>query len=67
MTNVRYWFNELKHGRTSVFDEECPGRPIEMTSEHMDNKTDDIVLTYRINPLRMNVAAQATSHFYSLE
>ena len=27
MTTVKYWFNEFKRGRTSVFDEERPGRP----------------------------------------
>ena len=35
MTTIRYWFNEHKRGRTSVFDEERPGRPIELTTENM--------------------------------
>lgn len=45
MTTIRYWFNEFKRGRTSVFDEERPGRPIEVTTEDMVNKIHDIVLT----------------------
>ena len=32
MTTIRYWFNEFKRGRTSVFDEERPGRSIEVTT-----------------------------------
>ena len=29
MTTIKYWFNEFKRGRTWVFDEERPGRPID--------------------------------------
>ncbi|GAB1864078.1 Mos1 transposase HTH domain-containing protein [Camponotus japonicus] len=47
MTTIRYWFNEFKHGRTFVFDEECPGRPIEVTTKDMVNKIHDIVLADR--------------------
>lgn len=47
MTTIRYWFNEFKRGRTSVFDEERPGRPIEVTTEDMVNKIHDIVLADR--------------------
>ena len=42
MTTIRYWFNEFKRGRTSVFDE-VPVRPIEVTME-MVKKIHDIVL-----------------------
>ena len=35
MTTISYWFNDLKRGRTSVFDEEHPGCPNEVTTEDM--------------------------------
>ncbi|GJQ68431.1 hypothetical protein Trydic_g17017 [Trypoxylus dichotomus] len=38
MTTIRYWFNKLKLGRTSVIAEERSGRLI-------DDKVHDIVLT----------------------
>lgn len=47
MTTIRYWFNEFKRGRTSVFDEERLGRPIVVTTEDMVNKILDIVLADR--------------------
>ena len=47
MTTIRYWFNEFKRGRTSVFDEERPGRPIEVSTEDMVNKIHDVVLADR--------------------
>ena len=46
-TTIRYCFNEFKLGRTSVFDEERPGRPIKVTTEDMINKIHDIVLADR--------------------
>lgn len=42
-----HWFNDLKRGRTYIFDEEHPGRPIEMTTEDMVNKIYDIMLADR--------------------
>jgi len=42
ITTIRYWYNKFK--RTSIFDEERPGRPIEVTMENMVNKIHDIVL-----------------------
>lgn len=47
MTTIRYWFNEFKRGRTSIFDEDRPGRPIEVTTEDMVDKIHDIVLADR--------------------
>jgi len=47
MTTIRYWFNEFKRGRTSVFDEERLGCPIEVTTKDMVNKIHDIVLADR--------------------
>ncbi|XP_063909864.1 histone-lysine N-methyltransferase SETMAR-like [Zophobas morio] len=47
ITTIRYWFNEFKRGRTSVLDEERPGRPIKVTTEEMVNKIHDIVLADR--------------------
>ena len=37
ITTIRYWFNEFKRGRTSVFDEEPASRPIEVTTEDNNN------------------------------
>ena len=47
MTTIRYWFNEFKRGRISVFDEKRPGRRIELTTEDMVKKIHDIVLADR--------------------
>ena len=47
MATIRYWFNEFKRGRTFVFDEERPDRPIEVTTEDMVKKIHDIVLADR--------------------
>jgi len=47
ITTIRYWYNEFKRGRTSIFDEERPDRPIEVTTEDMVNKIYDIVLAFR--------------------
>jgi len=44
LTTIGYWVNEFKRGRTSVFDEERPGRPIEVSTEDMVNKIHDVVL-----------------------
>lgn len=52
MTTIRYRLNEFKRGRTSVFDEEHPGRPIEVTTVDMVNKIHDIVLADRLVKLR---------------
>ena len=47
ITTIRYWFNVFKRGRTSVFEEERPGRPIELTTEDMVKKIHYIVLADR--------------------
>ena len=47
MTTIRYWFNEFKRGRTSVFDEERAAHPIEATTGDMVKKIHDIVLADR--------------------
>lgn len=39
-----YWFNECKSGQTIVFDEEHPGRQIEVIMKDMVNKIHDVVL-----------------------
>ncbi|KAG5321989.1 SETMR methyltransferase, partial [Acromyrmex heyeri] len=44
MTTVRYWFNEFKHGRSSVFDEERPGRLADVVTEEIVEKVHDIIL-----------------------
>ncbi|KAG5330265.1 MOS1T transposase, partial [Acromyrmex heyeri] len=47
MTTVRYWFNEFKRGRSSVFDEERPGRPADMVTEEIVEKVHDMILADR--------------------
>lgn len=47
LTTIGYWFNEFKCGQISVFVEERPGRPIEITREDITNKIYDIVLADR--------------------
>ena len=47
MTTIRYWFNKFKRGRTTVFDEERPGPPTEVTTADMVKKIQDIVLADR--------------------
>ena len=39
MTTIRYWLNEFKCGRTSVFDEERPGHPIKVSTKDMVKKS----------------------------
>lgn len=34
-----YWLNEFNRRRTSVFDEECSGCPIEVATRNMVNKS----------------------------
>lgn len=57
MTTVRYWYNEFKRGRTTVFDEDRPGRPIEVTTDDMVKKIENIVLADRRIKLREIVDA----------
>ncbi|KAG5322721.1 MOS1T transposase, partial [Pseudoatta argentina] len=47
MTTVRYWFNEFKRGRSSVFDEERPGRPADVVTEEIVEKDHDMILADR--------------------
>ena len=32
LTTIRHWFREFKRGRTSILDEERPGRPNDQQS-----------------------------------
>lgn len=57
MTTIRYWFNEFKRGRTTVFDEDRSGRPIEVTTDDMVKKIENIVLADRRIKLREIVDA----------
>ncbi|KAG5346128.1 SETMR methyltransferase, partial [Acromyrmex charruanus] len=47
MTTVRYWFNEFKHGCSSVFDKERPGRPADVVIEEIVEKVHDMILADR--------------------
>ena len=48
MTTVRYWFNDFKRGRSSVFDEERPGCPADVVTGEIVKKVDhDMILADR--------------------
>ncbi|KAG5327768.1 SETMR methyltransferase, partial [Pseudoatta argentina] len=47
MTTVRYWFNEFKRGRSSVFDEERSGCPADVVTEEIIEKDHDMILADR--------------------
>ncbi|KYN10214.1 Histone-lysine N-methyltransferase SETMAR [Trachymyrmex cornetzi] len=47
MTTVRYWFNKFKRGRSSVFNEERPGRPTDVITEEIVEKVHDMILADR--------------------
>jgi len=47
MATVKNWFNEFQSGRTSVFDEPCPGAPKTATTEDNVTKIHDLVLADR--------------------
>lgn len=52
MTTVRFWFNEFKRGRTSVFDEDRPGRPADVVTEDIVKKVRKIILADRRTKVR---------------
>ena len=52
MTIVRYWFSEFKGGRTSVFDEERPGRPADVITAKFVKKVYDMILADRRTKVR---------------
>jgi len=47
MAKIQNWFNEFQRGRTSVFDEPCPGAPKTATTEDNVTKIRDLVLADR--------------------
>lgn len=62
MTTVRYWFNEFKRGRTSVFDEERPGRPADVVTEEIIEKVHDIILADHRTKVREVAKAVGVSY-----
>lgn len=62
MTTVRYWFNEFKRGRTSVFDEERPGRPADVVTEEIVEKVHDMILADRRTKVREVAEAVGVSY-----
>ena len=52
MTTMRYWFNEFKRARTSVFDEKCPGRPADVVTVEIVKKVHDMFLADRRTKMR---------------
>ncbi|XP_035212046.1 uncharacterized protein LOC118186127 [Stegodyphus dumicola] len=47
MATVKNWFNKFQRGRTSVFDEPCPGASKTATTEDNVTKAHDLVLADR--------------------
>ena len=47
LQSIKYWTAEFKRGRTSIYDEERPGRPIEVTTPEMIEKIHDILMNDR--------------------
>ncbi|KAG5329352.1 SETMR methyltransferase, partial [Acromyrmex charruanus] len=62
MTTVRYWFNEFKRGRSSVFDEESPGRPADVVTEEIVEKVHDMIFADRRT--KMHEVAEAVGVSY---
>ncbi|KYQ48235.1 hypothetical protein ALC60_12717 [Trachymyrmex zeteki] len=62
MTIVRYWFNEFKRGRSSVFDEERPGRPADVVTEEIVEKVHDMILADRRTKVREVAEAIGVSY-----
>lgn len=47
LSTIKYWTAEFKRGRTSIFDDERPGRPKEVTTPEMVNKIHGMVIDDR--------------------
>lgn len=62
MSTVRYWFNEFKRGRTSVFDEDRPGRPADVVTEEVVQKVKNIMVTDRRTKVRELAEAVGVSY-----
>ena len=63
ITTVRYWFNEFKRGRSSVFDKECPGRPADVITEEIVDKVHDMILADRT---KVHEVAEAVGVSYGM-
>ena len=59
---MRYWFNEFKRGRTSIFDEQRPGRPTDVATDEIVKKVHDIVLADRRTKVREVAEAVRVSY-----
>ncbi|XP_031356780.1 uncharacterized protein LOC116180792 [Photinus pyralis] len=57
LATVKFWKAEFVRGRTSVFDDERPGRPNEFTTPEMINKVHDMFMADRRIKLRELVEA----------
>lgn len=44
LSTIKYWTAEFKRGRTCIYDVDRPGRPIEATTQEIDDKIHDLVL-----------------------
>ena len=62
MTTVSYWFNEFKRGRTSVLDEERPGRPTDVVTTEIIKKVQNMVFADRRTKVRELVEAVGVSY-----
>ncbi|XP_031328764.1 uncharacterized protein LOC116159819 [Photinus pyralis] len=57
LATVKFWKAEFVRGRTSVFDDERPGRPNEVTTPEMINKVHNMIMADRRIKLRELVEA----------
>jgi len=62
MKTLRYWFNEFKHGCTSIFDEKRPGHPADVVTEEIVGKVHDIILADRRTKVREVAEAVGISY-----
>ena len=46
-TTVYDWIAQFKRGRTTVFDEERPGRPVEIDQDKLEKRCEEIIKTER--------------------
>ncbi|KYQ46149.1 Histone-lysine N-methyltransferase SETMAR [Trachymyrmex zeteki] len=62
MTTVRYWFNEFKRDRSSIFDEERLGCPADVVTEEIVEKVHDMILADRRTKVREAAEAIGVSY-----